>query len=171
MRRREGEEAKVMGEMRPIKVLFVCMGNICRSPMAEAVFRHQVAEAGLAGRFAIDSAGTGGWHVGEPPHRGTLTILAARGVDPGPQRARQLTSDDFSGFDYVVAMDEENLGELRRFRRDAHAQVSLLLDHAPGLGTREVPDPYYSDGFEHVYALVEAGCRGLLDHISEREGL
>ncbi len=160
-----------MSDTRPIKVLFVCMGNICRSPMAEAVFRHQVAEAGLADRFIIDSAGTGSWHVGEPPHRGTLRILAAHGVDPGPQRARQITRADFSEFDYVVAMDEENLRELRRFRHDSHAKVSLLLDHAPGLGTREVPDPYYTGGFERVYELVEAGCRGLLAHIREREGL
>lgn len=155
----------------PVRVLFVCMGNICRSPMAEAVFRHQVAAAGLAEQFEIDSAGTGGWHVGEPPHRGTLNVLAHHGVDPGPQRARQLTPADFSRFQYIVAMDEENLSELRRFRRDPGVSVSLLLDHAPGLAEREVPDPYYSGGFEHVYRLVEAGCKGLLDEIREGEGI
>jgi protein-tyrosine phosphatase len=155
----------------PVRVLFVCMGNICRSPMAEAVFRHKVAEAGLAERFEIDSAGTGGWHVGEPPHHGTLSILARHGVDPGPQRARQLAPADFARCHYVVAMDEENLSELRRFRRDPHARVSLLLDHAPGVGEREVPDPYYSGGFEHVYRLVEAGCEGLLAEIRRREGI
>jgi protein-tyrosine phosphatase len=158
-------------EQQSIRVLFVCMGNICRSPMAEALFRHQVAEAGLADRFVIDSAGTGSWHVGEPPHRGTLAVLARHGVEAGQQRARQLTPDDFSSFDYVVAMDAENLAEIGRFRRDPHARVSLLLDHAPGLDTREVPDPYYSGGFEHVYRLVEAGCSGLLAQIREREAI
>jgi protein-tyrosine phosphatase len=157
-------------EQQPIKVLFVCMGNICRSPMAEALFRHQVAEAGLSARFAIDSAGTGSWHVGEPPHRGTLAVLAKNGVNPGSQRARQLTADDFRGFDYVVAMDSENLAQMRR-PADGDAAVSLLLDHASGLGVREVPDPYYDGGFERVYELVEAGCRGLLAHIRQQEGI
>ncbi len=160
-----------MSDDRPIRVLFVCMGNICRSPMAEAVFRHQVGQAGLADRFVIDSAGTGGWHAGERPHRGTLAILAERGVDPGPQHARQLTTADFTGFDYLVAMDRENLRDIAAFRGGAGAEVRLLLDYAPGLSVREVPDPYYSGGFEYVYELVEAGCRGLLAHIREREGL
>jgi protein-tyrosine phosphatase len=158
-----------VGANTPIRVLFVCMGNICRSPMAEAVFRHQVAAAGLADRFVIDSAGTSGWHAGEPPHGGTLAVLARHGVEAGAQRSRQLTPDDFAAFDYVVAMDEENMAEIGRFRRDPHARVSLLLDHAPGLGAREVPDPYYTGGFEPVYRLVEAGCAGLLAQIRERE--
>lgn len=160
-----------MSQQPPIRVLFVCMGNICRSPMAEAVFRHQVAAAGLADRFVIDSAGTGGWHSGERPHRGTLAVLAQHGVDPGPQRARQLASADFDTFDYIVAMDHENLADMAGFHGEARARARLLLDYAPALGAREVPDPYYSGGFEHVYQLVEAGCRGLLAHIREREGL
>ncbi|MCS6883019.1 MAG: low molecular weight protein-tyrosine-phosphatase [Oscillochloridaceae bacterium] len=160
-----------MERQEPVGVLFVCMGNICRSPMAEAIFRRQVADAGLDGRFLIDSAGTGSWHVGEPPHLGTLTVLARRGIDPGDRRARQITRHDFDRFDYIVAMDHENLAALERFRRDGRAQVSLLLSHAPGLNVREVPDPYYTGGFDRVFDLVEAGCRGLLAHIREREGM
>jgi protein-tyrosine phosphatase len=160
-----------MASQRPIRVLFVCMGNICRSPMAEAVFRHQVAEAGLADQFLVDSAGTGGWHAGERPHHGTLAILAQHRVNPGDQRARRLEVGDLSSFHYIVAMDRENLGDMASFSREAPSRVRLLLDYAPDLGTREVPDPYYSGGFEHVYQLVTAGCRGLLAHIREREGL
>jgi protein-tyrosine phosphatase len=159
-----------MTAQRPVRVLFVCMGNICRSPMAEAVFRHEVAAAGLAERFVIDSAGTGGWHTGERPHRGTLAVLAQHGVDPGDQRARRLEPGDFAAFDYIVAMDQENLADMASFSREA-SRAHLLLDYAPGLGVREVPDPYYSGGFEHVYQLVTAGCRGLLAHIREREGI
>ena len=160
-----------MASPRPIRVLFVCIGNICRSPMAEAVFRHQVNAAGLADQFFIDSAGTGGWHTGERPHRGTLAILAQHGVDPGDQRARRLAPADFASFHYIVAMDRENLDDMAAFARGAASRTRLLLDYAPDLGTREVPDPYYSGGFEHVYQLVTAGCRGLLAHIREREGL
>lgn len=156
---------------RPIRVLFVCMGNICRSPMAEALFRHQVAQAGLGERFLIDSAGTGAWHAGEPPHPGTVAVLGRHTVEVGPQRARQIAVADFGSFDYIVAMDEENMRDLRHLRHDAAEHVRLLLDYAPALGTREVPDPFYSGGFEHVYQLVEAGCAGLLAHIREREGL
>lgn len=155
-----------MGEQK-IGVLFVCMGNICRSPMAEAVFRHLVAEAGLAERFTVASVGTGPWHVGEPPHRGTLAVLARNGVDPGAKRARQLEAADFGRYGYVVAMDQENLDTMAALGPPAR----LLLDFAPHTGEREVPDPYYRGGFDHVYALVVAGCRGLLAHIREREGI
>jgi protein-tyrosine phosphatase len=160
-----------MASPRPISVLFVCMGNICRSPMAEAVFRHLVSEAGLADQFLIDSAGTGGWHTGERPHHGTLAVLAQHGVDPGEQCARRLEPADLSSFHYVAAMDRENLDDMAAFARGAASRARLLLDYAPALGTREVPDPYYSGGFEHVYQLVTAGCRGLLAHIREREGM
>ncbi len=160
-----------MERQEPVRVLFVCMGNICRSPMAEAVFRRHVTDAGLAAHFLIDSAGTGSWHVGEPPHHGTLAILSRRGVDPGNQRARQITRSDFDRFDYIVAMDHENLAALQRLRRDSRAQISLLLAHAPDVSVREVPDPYYTGGFDLVFDLVDAGCRGLLAHIREREGI
>ncbi|MGQ9925769.1 MAG: low molecular weight protein-tyrosine-phosphatase [Chloroflexaceae bacterium] len=160
-----------MERQAPVRVLFVCMGNICRSPMAEAIFRRHVADAGLDGHFLIDSAGTGSWHVGEPPHHGTLAVLSRRGIDPGDQRARQITRGDFDRFDYIVAMDHENLAALQRLRRDGRARVSLLLSHAPGLSVREVPDPYYSGAFDQVFDLIDAGCRGLLAHIREREGI
>jgi protein-tyrosine phosphatase len=156
---------------KKIGVLFVCMGNICRSPMAEAVFRHLVAAAGLADRFVIASVGTGAWHVGEPPHRGTMAVLASNRVDPGAKRARQLEAADFARYRYILAMDDENLADMAAIGRGTPGQVRLLLDFAPQAGAREVPDPYYSGGFNHVYALVEAGCRGLLAHIREREGL
>jgi protein-tyrosine phosphatase len=151
--------------MQPIRVLFVCMGNICRSPMAEAVFRDLAGKAGLGGRFEVDSAGTGGWHAGEPPHRGTLAVLRRNGVDPGGQRARQLRAADLQAFDYVVAMDEENLDDIALLQAEARRPVSRLLDYAAELGVRDVPDPYYDDSFERVYALVTAGCAGLLRHI------
>ncbi|MFV9504599.1 MAG: low molecular weight protein-tyrosine-phosphatase [Oscillochloridaceae bacterium umkhey_bin13] len=155
----------------PIKVLFVCMGNICRSPMAEAVFRHQVAAAGLTDQFVIDSAGTGGWHAGEPPHHGTQAILQQRGVAVGDQRARQVRPSDLHEFDYVLAMDDENLRDLRRGDRAERVKVHLLLEYAPDLQVREVPDPYYSGGFGYVYDLVEAGCAGLLSQICNEHEL
>ncbi len=157
-----------MSAPRPFHVLFVCMGNICRSPMAEAVFRHQVAAAGLTEYFVIDSAGTGGWHAGERPHRGTLDILAQHGVEVGTQRARQLVAADFTTADLIVAMDRENLEDIAAYHAEAHAH--LLLDYAPDLSTREVPDPFYNGGFEQVYQLIAAGCAGLLTTIRQREG-
>jgi protein-tyrosine phosphatase len=159
----------VMRQQQPLGVLFVCMGNICRSPMAEAVFRHMVREAGLADRISIDSAGTGGWHAGEQPHRGTLGVLHKNGVDAGDQRARQLATADFERFAYILAMDHENLADMARFHPAARAR--LLLDYAPEAPEREVPDPYYSGGFDYVYSLVSDGCRGLLEAIRREHGL
>jgi len=147
------------------------MGNICRSPMAEAVFRHMVREAGLADRISIDSAGTGAWHVGEQPHHGTLAVLHKNGVDAGKQRARQLAAADFDRFAYIVAMDAENLADMARFHPAAPARSRLLLDYAPDAPAREVPDPYYSGGFDFVYGLVSAGCSGLLEAIRRDHGL
>jgi protein-tyrosine phosphatase len=158
--------------MQPINVLFVCLGNICRSPMAEAVLRHKVRAAGLDGRIAISSAGTGDWHIGEPAHRGTLDIL--RRYDIGHDGvARQVALRDLKEADYVIAMASDNLSALRRLDRDGliDGKVALLMDYAPHAGARDVPDPYYTGDFDHVYALVDAGCEGLLQHIRREHGL
>lgn len=152
-----------------IRVLFVCMGNICRSPMAEAVFRHLVEQAGLQDQFEIDSAGTGPWHVGSGPHPETLEQLTLHGIDGSSQRARQVQADDLSRFDYVVAMDATNLADLRQLQAQSSAEVVRLLDFAHETDAADVPDPYYAGGYDHVYELVNTGCHGLLNHILEHD--
>jgi protein-tyrosine phosphatase len=154
----------------PIHVLFVCTGNICRSPMAEGVFRHLIGQAGLADRIVADSAGTGPWHAGEPPHHGTRRVLLERGIDY-QHVARQVRGDDFERFEYIIALDRGHLSELRALARRAGAELALLMDYAPATRTRDVPDPYYDGRFAEVYVLIEQGCRGLLEHIVKREGL
>jgi protein-tyrosine phosphatase len=151
-----------------IRVLFVCLGNICRSPMAEAVFQHLVNEAGLADQIMVDSAGTGDWHVGEPAHTGTRRVLTQRGI-PYNGRARQVAAPDMVEQTYIIAMDDSNVKELRR-RFSDHPQLYRLLDFAAG-DVRDVPDPYYTGSFDYVYELVEEGCRGLLAMIREKENV
>ncbi len=153
-----------------IKVLFVCMGNICRSPMAEAIFRHQVADAGLADRFEIDSAGTHSYHVGERPHPGTQRVLYTHGIDVGDQRARQLRPGDFRTFDYIVAMDADNVADMTDYAPRAD-MVYRLLDFSPNQSLRDVPDPYYTGQFEEVYELVANAAKGLLVYIRRERGL
>lgn len=143
-----------------IRVLFVCLGNICRSPMAEAVFRERVREAGLSDRFEIDSAGTGDWHAGKPAHAGTRGVLAKNGLQTD-HRARVIARSDLDTFDHVVAMDGQNLRDIVALG-SGRAVVSLFLDHAPGAEVRDVPDPYYTGKFDEVYTLVDAASIGLL---------
>jgi len=153
-------------------VLFVCMGNICRSPTAEAVFREQAKRAGLLERLAIESAGIGDWHVGQPPDGRAITHARRRGYDLEPLRARQVCREDFARFDYILAMDLRNLRDLKTLMPPGYnGYVGLLLDFAPKLGLREVPDPYFgaADGFETVLELTERACEGLLAHIGNRQ--
>jgi protein-tyrosine phosphatase len=152
-----------------VNVLFVCLGNICRSPMAEAVFRDLVKREGLAGRFEIASAGIGDWHAGDPPHRGTRETLKRHGIEPDGLKAKRVSQTMLDRADYVVAMDDENLADLRAWRVD-HRKVSRLLDYAPDVGVRDVPDPYFDGRFELVYQLVSKGSAGLLQHIREQHG-
>lgn len=152
-----------------VKVMFVCLGNICRSPMAEAVFRHMVATRGLADRIVVDSCGTGDWHVGKPPHKGTQRILSERGISFEGMRAATLDPQAVVEFDYIVAMDQSNVDDMVRAGVPA-ARISLLSDFIPGWEGVEVPDPYYTGNFEEVYELVREGTEGLLQRIVAERG-
>lgn len=154
-----------------VSVLFVCLGNICRSPTAHGVFERLVRDAGLQERIRVDSAGTGAWHIDEPPDRRATTAAARRGYQLDHLRARQVRARDFADFDYVLAMDHNNYSELASLRQDdSRAQLQLFLEYATEFDEREVPDPYYggADGFDHVLDLVEDAAQGLLNHIRER---
>jgi protein-tyrosine phosphatase len=162
-----------------MRILFVCMGNICRSPTAEGVMRALLERAGLGERFALDSAGTGAWHVGSPPDARARATARARGYTLEGS-ARQVSSEDFVDFDLLLAMDRENLEELLRLASDEEqrAKVRLLREFDPasaasgaGAGSLEVPDPYFGagGGFEEVLDQVEAACAGLVEQIRSRE--
>jgi protein-tyrosine phosphatase len=157
----------------PVRLCFVCLGNICRSPTAEGVMRRLVDEAGLADRIEVDSAGTAGYHVGDPPDRRALAEAGRRGTVL-ESVGRQLGVADLERFDLLVVMDRSNLADARRLARgtDAADRIRLLREFDPEAGDDlEVPDPYYggADGFAAVYDVVERSCRGLLDHLrSER---
>lgn len=158
-----------------IRVLFVCLGNICRSPLAEGVFRKKVEEAGLVAHFEIDSAGTGGWHVGEPPDRRMCATARRRGVDLTTQRARQLTREDLSSFHHVLVMDRENLANARRLDPGGeHAtRIALFRSFDTVPEDLQVPDPYYGgpEGFDRVFEIVERTAEALLAHLREAHGL
>ncbi|MGI8731206.1 MAG: low molecular weight protein-tyrosine-phosphatase [Solirubrobacteraceae bacterium] len=157
------------------RVLFVCMGNICRSPTAEGVMRGLVAAAGMGDRIVIDSAGTGAWHTGSPPDSRATAVAAGCGVSLAGA-ARQVRLADFDDFDLVIALDSDNARDLRRLAPDERAAAKVrLLREFDSASSRDldVPDPYYggSDGFERVLDLVDAACRGLLDELRARDGV
>jgi protein-tyrosine phosphatase len=154
------------------RVLFVCTGNICRSPTAEGVFRHLLREAGLDGRIEADSAGTHGYHVGEPPDRRTIACARRRGIDLSGLRARRVQAGDFDGFDLILAMDRGHLARLRELAPGrAMERIRLFMDFAPASAPREVPDPYYGgeNHFEETFTMIETAARGLLDHLRVRD--
>jgi protein-tyrosine phosphatase len=152
-----------MSVSAPPRILFVCLGNICRSPLAEGAMRKAAAEAGIA--VEVDSAGTGDWHVGKPPDPRAIALAARHGLDISGLRARQVSTTDFHRFDRLVALDRDNLRDLRRLApASATAGMSLLLDHAPGRAGQDVADPYFGDdaGFDVAWADIVAGVGGLL---------
>lgn len=153
-----------------VNVLFVCLGNICRSPTAEGVFRHVVEQAGLADKITIDSAGTGDWHIGKGPDPRTQEEAATRSYDLSTLRARQVSSADFNQFDYVIAMDKQNLKDLEAMKpADYQGYLGLFLPLADGVTEEEVPDPYYGgpEGFTLVLDMVEQASQALLQHIQK----
>ncbi|WP_417671315.1 low molecular weight protein-tyrosine-phosphatase [Roseibium sp.] len=150
----------------PIRsILFVCLGNICRSPLAEGVFHHVLSEAGNDLQMHLDSAGTGAWHAGNPPDPRSIEVAAKYGIDISAQRARQVVTEDFDRFDLILAMDKSNLRNLRSLQpKTSRAMVRLFLASP----ATDVPDPYYGhdDGFETVYQMLHAGSRALLSELA-----
>ncbi|WAH35997.1 low molecular weight protein-tyrosine-phosphatase [Alicyclobacillus dauci] len=145
-----------------IRVLFICLGNICRSPMAEAVFRKMLRERHLESSVTVDSAGLGGWHAGDPPHQGTRQVLDDHGISYEGISSRQVRRDELKSYDYVIAMDEANMEGLARLGLSPSDNVTRLLELVPDVPEKDVPDPYYDNRFDYVYELVERGCRALL---------
>ncbi len=153
-----------------VQVLFVCLGNICRSPMADGVFQKMVDDAGLSAQIHVDSAGTGDWHVGDRAHSGTRAILAAHNIAYNG-RSRQISPADMADpKTYIIAMDSSNVSDING-RFSPHPRLYRLLEFATETAVRDVPDPYYHNNFETVYDLVQDGCRGLLAMICEQEEL
>jgi protein-tyrosine phosphatase len=157
--------------MKKIRVIFTCMGNICRSPLAHGVFESMVAEAGLPDRIEVESSGTHSYHVGNQPVPRSIEVAARHGIDLTSQRARQFIASDLAEFDYILAMDSDNYqGIMAHAKSGEGDNVTLFLQFAPEIKRREVPDPYYGGdrGFDDVYELVKTASRGLLEEIRSK---
>ena len=157
-----------------INVLFVCLGNICRSPTAHGLFEHTVKQAGLAEHIHVDSAGTGGWHIGNPPDSRAQATALARGYDISQLKARQVDSVDYNKFDYILGMDRQNILDLNALKPSSYQGISGLFLEIAGVGDGlEVPDPYYGGDahFKEVIHLVEQGCEGLLTRIQREHNI
>jgi len=153
-----------------VNVLFVCMGNICRSPTAEGYFRHIVEEAGLADKIKIDSAGTHAYHIGSPPDNRAQAAASKRGIDLSTLRGRKVENKDFNNFDYVLGMDNSNHSDLQEVAGGNADNLFMFLEFSNNFSETEVPDPYYGgdQGFEHVLDLIEDASMGLLNDIKEK---
>jgi protein-tyrosine phosphatase len=149
-----------------IKVLFVCLGNICRSPMAEAVFRQKLKAAGLTEKIKVDSAATSRWEVGSLPHKGTRNILAQQGIDYENIRATQITAQDLATYDYIIGMDQANVRDLMDLASESEkTKIHLFMEPVSGKETQEVPDPYYTGNFQETFHLVTVGTEAWLEKL------
>ena len=158
---------------QPVKVLFVCMGNICRSPTAHGVFQSLVDEQGLGGSIQADSAGTHSYHIGSPPDLRSQAAARSHGVDLTDLRARRFVTNDFIEFDYLLGMDRANLADMLALKPDATAaRVKLMLEYSDRYEQQEVPDPYFGDdGFDQVFDMIDDAARGLLRDIRSQHGI
>lgn len=154
-----------------MRVLFVCLGNICRSPMAEAIFSDLVAKEQLEDKIKVDSCGTGDWHLGKPPHHGTREILDQQGISYDGMQSRLLTKNDFKQFDYMVAMDQNNYEALMRSNNHDDTTIVKLMEFVEDIEDDDIPDPYYTGDFEQTYRLVSNGCHRLLQFLKEKHHL
>lgn len=154
-------------------MLFICMGNICRSPTAEGYFRHIIKEAGLTDQIKTDSAGTHAYHIGSPPDERAQSASAKRGIDLSDLRGRKVEKNDFNNFDYIIAMDSSNHSDLTNVAGGSAENLFMFLEFADNFSETEVPDPYYGgdQGFEHALDLIEDASAGLLKNIREKHGI
>jgi len=147
-------------------VLFVCLGNICRSPLAEGIFRHKIKEKGIEDQFRVDSCGTGHWHTGSAPHPDSIAVAKKNGVSLAGQVSRQLDDQDYFEFNYIVAMDESNLADIEDRKIGGDAEIFCLRKYDPEKGGLSVPDPYYEGGFDGVFSMIDRSLECFLEIIA-----